>query len=261
MTTDYLAKTLLQLHAQYDVLVEYLPRVKRVQIGGNIFFRHPEQSAVLMCHLKGVKLISTLNASILLLRSGYVQEIGALCRMADDFCYEIMFFMGSKPESGPSKDQNRMLDSFFQEEFENPDDMLGSPQNRDTVPRRKINAAFGSAVKNEVNPHDAQRTLETIHKTFSGYVHGAYPHIMELYGGLPPRFHMDGMLGTPRIKEWLGQLVIYVYRSIMVTELIAMRLGAEAQVQIIRQLLVEYEVTMNCKPTETAEAMIRKIKK
>lgn len=261
MTTDYLAKTLLHLQAQYDILVEYLPRVERVQIGGNIFFRHLEHSDVLMCYLKGVKLISTLNAAIVLLRSGYVQEVGVLCRMADDFCYEIMFFMGTIPESGPSKDQIKMLDAFFKEEFENPDDMLGSPQSRDTVPRRKINAAFGSAAKNELNPHDAQSTLETIHKAFSGYVHGAYPHIMELYGGFPPRFHMDGMLGTPRIKEWQGQLVIYVYRSIMVTELIAMRLGAEAQVQMIRQLLVEYEATTNCKPSETAEAMLRKLKK
>jgi len=254
---EYLAQTLRRLQLHYDSLSSFVVVPKRVRIGGNTYFRHVEQSDVLFCYLKGVKLISTLNAGLVLLQAGYTQEIGALCRMADDFCYEILFFMGPFGPSGPSKDQIRMLEDFFKEEFENPADVLGSAQNRDTVPRRKINAAFGKLAQDQLNPHDAQGTLETVHKAFSGYVHGAYPHIMELYGGSPPRYHLDGMLGTPRIAEWQDQLVTYVYRVIMVAELTSKRLGANATEQAIRQLLVEYETTLNCKPTESAVTRIR----
>ncbi len=259
--TEYLTEALRKLNANYNSLSSFVPQPVRVQIGDFMYYRHLEQSDVLFCYLKGVKLVSTLNAALVLLRAGYTQEIGALCRMADDFIYEILFFMGPVEQTGPSKDQIKMLKDFFKEEFENPNDLLSSAQNRDMVPRRKINAAFGKLSKDQLNPHDAQGTLETVHKAFSGYVHGAYPHIMELYGGFTPRYHMTGMLGTPRIKEWQNQLITYVYRAIMVTELNAKRLGAVAIEHAIRQLLVEYETTLNCKPSESAATMLRRLKK
>lgn len=260
-TIEYLSETLRKLQVHYDVLFSYLPPPVRTRIGSNVYFRHPEKSDALLCCLKGVKLISTLNAALVLLRSGYTQEIGALCRMADDFFYEILFFTEPIQENGSSKDQLKMLEDFFKEEFENPDDLLGSAQNRDTVPRRKINAAFGKLTNDQINPHDAQITAGIVHKAFSGYVHGAYPHIMEIYGGQPPRYHMAGMLGTPRIREWENQLVTYVYRAIMVTELNSSRLGAESNERQLRQLLIEYETVLNCKSTESAAAMLQKLKK
>ena len=258
---EYLAQTLSRLQLHYYSLSSFVDTPKRVRIGGNAYFRHTEQSDGLFCYLKGVKLITTLNAGLVLLRAGYTQEIGALCRMADDFCYEILFFMGPIEPSGPSKDQVKMLEDFFKEEFENPAGLLGSAQNRDTVSRRRINAAFGRLARVQLNPHEAQGTLDTVHKAFSGYVHGAYPHIMELYGGSPSRYHMNGMLGTPRIAEWQDQLITYIYRAIMITELNAKRLGANATEQAVRQLLVEYETTLSCKPSESAATILQRLKR
>lgn len=258
---EYLSLTLKQLEAHYHQMGTALPSPIRAKIGSGIYFRHPQHSDSLLSYLKGVKLISTLNAALVLYRNGYAQEIGALCRMADDYCNEILFFVKPLGENGPSKDQVRMFEDFFREEFENPDNPLASQQNRDNVPRRKINAAFGKLVSNELNPHDAQNTLSTIHKAFSGYVHGAYPHIMEMYGGNPPRFHMTGMLGTPRIVEWESQLVTYVYRAIMTAELVSQQLMLPEVEKSVRGLLVEYETTLNCKPTEKAETMMQREKK
>lgn len=258
---DFLASILERLEMHYHEMSGAIPPPIRVKIGSGVFSRHPQQSDSLLCYLKGVKLISTLNAALVLFRHGYAQEIGALCRMADDFCYEIMFFVKPLGEGGPSKDQQRMFDDFFREEFENPDDPLGSSQERDNVPRRKINAAFGQIAKDELNPHDAQNTLSTIHKAFSGFVHGAYPQIMEMYGGNPPHFHMKGMLGTPRIVEWEDQLVTYVYRAIMTAELVCRKWELPEIEKAVRGLMVEYETTLNCKPSERAEGMIRRLKK
>jgi hypothetical protein len=258
---EYLASTLDRLETHYNEMGGSIPPPIRAKVGSRMFFRHTQQSDLLLCYLKGVKLLSTLNAALVLFRHGYAQEIGALCRMADDFFFEIMFFIQPLGENGPSKDQNRMFDDFFREEFENPDDPLGSAQDRDNIPRRKINAAFGQIAKNELNPHDAQHTISTVHKAFSGYVHGAYPHIMEMYGGNPPHFHMTGMSGTPRMQEWAEQLVTYVYREIMITELISRKLRLPESEKAIRGLLVEYETKLNCRPKERAENILRKVKK
>jgi len=261
LLTDYLSSVLKQLETHYNTMGEALPQPILEKTGSGVHFRHEQYSDSLLSYLKGIKLLSTLNAALILYQHGHAQEVGALCRMADDFCNEILFFVKPLGNAGPSRDQVRMFEDFFREEFENPENPLASSQDRNTVPRRKINAAFGQLVSNELNPHDAQNTLSTIHKAFSGYVHGAYPHIMEMYGGNPPRFHMAGMPGTPRMDEWNDQLVTYIYRAIMTAELISRKLTLPETERSIRTLLVKYETQLQCKPTEKAETIIQRQKK
>ena len=50
-----------------------------------------------------------------------------------------------------------------------------------------MRAAIAALPENPVNPHEHAQTPGAIYDAFSGYVHGAHPHIMELYGGDPPR--------------------------------------------------------------------------
>jgi hypothetical protein len=70
--------------------------------------------------------------------------------------------------------------------------------------------------------------MTTIHETYSGYIHGASPHIMELYGGIPPRFHMKGMLGTPRHEDHTDDLLDYYHRAIISFAFAAKAFGDEA---------------------------------
>jgi hypothetical protein len=232
----------------------------RVRSGSVFWFRHKGRTDSLLCFLKGVKVVSTLNGALLLLRHGYAQEVNALCRIADDLANEILFVMEQTVDGKPSKDQELFVTDFFQEEFANVDDLLGSRQKRTNIPRRKIHAAFGRIGKENLNPSDAQETVETIHQVLSGYVHGAYPQIMELYWGMPPQFHMTGMAGTPREAEATHQMITYVYRAIMVCELIARKLGVEIIRASIRDLLTEFESKLHCKPMDDAEALVRKQK-
>jgi len=258
---DYLQSVLARLEQEYSFMADAFDPPVMVTQGSASWFRYRKQSDSLLCFLKGVKLVSTLNAALVLLRHGYVQEVGALGRMADDFFNEIMFFIQTADGPAPTRDHERFFTEFFQEEFEDPDDPLGSSKNRDNVPRRKIFAAFGQLAKEHLNPSDAQNTLTTIHRTFSGYVHGAYPHIMELFGNQPSRFHMTGMLGTTRISEWRQQFVIYLYRAIMASVFVSRKLGLQNVEQNILALLVEFETKLDIRPNETAEEIIRKVKK
>lgn len=108
------------------------------EVGPHHQFRHVALTDLLACYLKDVKTVSTLCACVLLLRHGYTQEVGALCRMADDFCNEIFFLLVPQGQAGCSDDQVKFLEKFYQEEFERPDDPLRSPQKRGTVPTKKL---------------------------------------------------------------------------------------------------------------------------
>lgn len=258
---DYLTHTLKQLETIYSAMDSAAGPVMFRDIGPHRQFRHGALTESLACYLKGVRAISSLNACVLLLRAGYTQEVGALCRMVDDFCNEIFFLLVPQADGNFSEDQIKFLENFYKEEFERPEDPLGSAQKRNTVPTKKIFATFGKLAESELNPSDAQEALRTVHQAFSGYVHGAYPHIMELYGGNPPHFHVSGMLNTPRIDEWRNQLVGYVHRLIISSVFISRKMGVQELEPNIRKLLDVYEAEMKLEPTLTAKEILDNYKK
>jgi hypothetical protein len=204
------------------------PLPSRVSRGDGFAFRHGSQTDLLLSYMKAVRIASAHNASIVLMRSGFIQETYSLCRTIDEACEDIWFMSTPLGEGGqPSEDQRRFIDEFFQEEFENPGDLLSSAK-RDRVPRKKIRAALtripGAESK---NPSHELAVVRTLDQTFSGFVHGPYVHIMEMFGGNPPRFHTRGMLGTPRIGECERNHVNYLYRSLLAIELVARRADRE----------------------------------
>ncbi len=258
---EYLRGVLHRLEAIYAEMGAATGHIVCIDDGVYPRFRYEKLTDSLVCYLKGVKAISTLNGCLILLQHGYTQEIGALCRMIDDSCNEIFFLLVLQGDEGPSDDQRRFVENFFQEEFDKPGSPLASTQKRATVPVRKIHATFAKLAKNELNPSDAQELLRTTHQAFSGYIHGAYPHIMEMFGGNPPRFHMSGMLGTPRVEEWRAQLVGYVYRLIMATVFVARKLQLTHFEKPIRELLHEFEANTGNAPKTTAAHMLAAHKK
>lgn len=258
---DYLQQTLKRLEAFYGAMDKATGTVMFRDVGPYRQSRHETLTESLVCYLKGIKTISTLNACVLLLRHGHTQEIGALCRMVDDFCNEIFFLLQPQGENGFSDDQMCFIESFYQEEFDKPGDPLGSTQKRETVAVRKIHATFAKLAGCELNPSDAQQLLRTTHQAFSGYVHGAYPHIMEMFVGNPAYFHVSGMLGTPRIDEWRNQLIGYVQRLIIASVFVARKLGVTDMEPPLRAFLIEFEEATGTKPALPAAEILSDCKK
>jgi hypothetical protein len=200
------------------------PRPLRVQSRSGFVFRHAEQDDRLLSFLKAVRIASLHNAAIVLLRAGFVQETYALCRMTDEACEDIWFMATPLGEGGQaSKDQVRFHEEFFQEEFDDSEDLLSSSK-RDRVPRQRIRAAV-NRIGERPDPSTDQAVARTLFQAFSGFIHGPYVHIMQQYGGLPPRFHTRGMLGTPREDEGVKNHVHYLYRSLLAVEGVARRAG------------------------------------
>jgi hypothetical protein len=255
---SYLEHTLFELSAIFHEMVTKIQTPVVTDVGGYQAWRYQNLSDSLACFLKGVKIVSTLNASIVLLRYGYAQEIGALCRMIEDYCNEIFFLLLPQDGENFAKEQIQFLEDFFKEEFDKPSDPLMSTQKRSTVPIRKIHATFGKLAKNEINPSDAQELLRTTHQAFSGYVHGAYPHIMEMFGSAHP--HLNGMLGTPRVDAWRGQLIGFVYKALMVSVFVVKKLGLTDTETKARALLEKFEMDTGCKSAKSAAEMLKGMK-
>ncbi len=66
-------------------------------------------------------------------------------------------------------------------------------------------------------------------------MHAASPHIMDMYGGTPPAFHLNGMKNTPRHAEHRVDLWNYFYRGIITFALAGKAFGIESLFQSVRE--------------------------
>ncbi len=258
-----LENTLNRLGHFYNELEAFLPKINFNENAPYRAFRvsNDEHTDSLVCYLKGMKAVSTLNASLVLLKSGFTQEVGALCRMVDDACNEILFLIKPEGENALSNSQEQFLDSFYQEEFSDSKNLFEAHNPRHTVPSQKIHASIARTMSTSVNPSDGQAMTSVVQKTLSGYVHGAYPQIMEMYGGNPPHFHMHGMLGTPRMIEWTAQVISYTDKLIMLSILICKKFGVLGMEKLMQEFRFEFEAKFSTRSDLSPKELLEAAKK
>jgi hypothetical protein len=222
-----------------------------VQSGWGESYRHRVKNVRLALYLKCIHMISGLNACLVLLKTGHVHEIYSLCRNIDEAGEDVFFLAVPRGKGGgPSDDQTRFVKEFFQEEFQEGKPLLEANTNRDRVSRQRIRVALAQTVGVDKNPSDAIAVHRSLSQTYSGFVHGAYSHLMDLYGGFPGRFRTNGMLGTPRIWECENQLPNYIYRAMAVAAVAAMIAENIAIADRLRLLMKSFRAETGCVPED-----------
>lgn len=181
-----------------------------IEESGRMCFRYKDINSKLFQVLKCVRIVSGLRASLVLLKEGYVQEVGVLIRIIHEFIHDIEFIQEGHEKGILSKDQQQMIDLFYSAKMQSTGDLLSSMKKEPTVGRRKVYPTIARDLKPE-NPHKIQHTIKAIEEVYSGYVHGSYPHVMALYVGGPNCFYVNGMLNTSRISEWIKYLALCVH--------------------------------------------------
>src|SRR5208283_6154401 len=119
--------------------------------------------------------------------------------------------------------------------------MMTSIQKRPMIPRKKIQAYLAKVEVAVLDQNTRKEVTRTINKAYSGFVHGASPHIMDMYGGNPPLFHTNGMLGTPRMEEHSEDIWNVAYRSYLSHIAVSKALRAEKHVEILNKHLIRFE--------------------
>ena len=246
-----------------DAIVGRLPTPKFGGAPPYFSFRHEENEKTieLVIVLKSVKITSTLHACLALMIAGHVQEIMALLRIVEECGNDILFLMMPDSNGNNTDKQEEYLKSFFAEEFTDPGQVLTSHQSRSSVPFKKINAANAKTLGQATNESDAAKMGEITFKTLSGYVHAAYPQIMEMFGGPEMKFHMRGMLNTPRMGETLVQLVNYVDRMNINLVLVCRRLAFTDLEAVAAKNNQFFETQFNTRSQISPKQMLAELKK
>lgn len=217
-----------------------VPSPKLVPIGGHLAFRYTEKTILQAIVQKLARLISGLRTALLLLTHGFLQEHGALQRMIDEFREDVTF-LSLGVIYGDTDLHTRYLEAFYQEEFDKSGDPVNSSQERPMIPRKKIQAYIAQCEAAAMETTQSILSSRTMSKAYSGFVHGASPHIMEMYGGSPIKFHVPGMLGTPRIKEHERDMWNYFYRGILAFWFAAKAFGDRDLSESIRKYCDHFE--------------------
>lgn len=220
--------TLRVMKATFEVLEKRVPKPQRKPFKDRFVFRYIEQSAHQAMIQKLARVVSGLHAAQILLEHGFVQEQAALQRTLGEFQEDIIFLVYGLTIDKLTDLHQQYLAAFYEEEFDSPEDPIGSTQKRPIVSRKKIQAYIARLEEKALDPSSGVALSRTLSKTYSGFIHGASPHIMDMYVGNPPRFHVSGMLGTFRLELHRVDLWNYFYRGILAFAFAAKAFGDEA---------------------------------
>lgn len=219
-------------------LAKRVPQPQDVPYKDGFVFRHVEKTVHQALVQKLARLVSTLHAARLLMKNGFVQEQAALQRVLDELQEDVTFLSFGVIFNKRTLLHDDYLAAFFEEEFD-AESTIDSPQKRSLIPRKKIRAWIAS-MEGGLDQSRAVKATRTISKAYSGYVHAASPHIMDMYGGNPPVFHLHGMLGTPRHVEHRADLWNYFYRAIITFGFAAKAFGEDGLFATIRDFADEF---------------------
>lgn len=233
-------QTLCNMESTLADLAKRVPAPQRVPIADSFAFRYVEKSIHQAIVQKLARVISGLHAARILLENGFIQEQAALQRMLDEFQEDVTFLAYAVIFNDMTNQHHKYLNAFYEEEFDNPEDPVSSTQKRPMVSRDKIRAYIARIEGSGLDPSRGIAVTRTISKAYSGYVHGASPQIMEMYGGHPPRFHVSGMRGTPLFVDHQKDLWNYFYRGICAFGFAAKAFRDDALFDVIRQYCDEF---------------------
>jgi hypothetical protein len=221
-----------------------LPKPVRVRQGRGWAYRFEDRDVHHAVVLKLALVQSTLRAALTLLRSGHVMEQAMLQRIVDEANEDILFLVYAVTNDTITPLHQRYLAAFWAEEFSDFDNPTSSHQSRDMVPRKKIRAYLARLEGKDLDASRAAQVTKVISKVYSGFVHGASPHIMEIYGGAPPHFHTRGMSGTPKITEYEQDLWNYMYRGLLSHIFAAKMFGSQKHVDALVKDKLRFESAM-----------------
>jgi hypothetical protein len=210
-------------------LEEVVPPPREVPYRDGWTYRFVERLPQQAILAKLSRVASGIRAERALLGAGCFQEASALQRILDELDSDIMFLSGPLIFGTKEPAHDEYLADFFQEEFDEGKTALESEQKRRRVPRRKIrayNARMFMGAKDEV--HHTSAVLETIDNAYSGFIHAAAVHALDSYGGDPPHFHIEGLMGTSRLDDCWADFRNYLHRGLLAGATAAKALGEEA---------------------------------
>ena len=106
-----------------------------------------------------------------------------------------------RPLVAVSRRRSAFVQNYFADFTRNSSADFKRAQVRQGVVHRRLGATLDNISQQAGDAGQrapAERMYSNVYLSYSNYVHAKNPEIMDLYGGVPGRFHLDGMRGTPK---------------------------------------------------------------
>lgn len=208
-------EVLADLEVALSEITQLIGRAEKAPKAEGFVYRFTTRRLSEAVSMKLALLLSTLHAAVSLHRNGHYLQQAMLQRVIGELDEDILFLCYGLMTRELTDLHKRYLDAFWAEEFEDVSDPVGSHSSRPTIPRKKIRAYLSRIQPESSDPSTTSKIYKVLSKGYSGFVHGAAPHIMEMYGGDPPAFHTRSLSDTPREPEYRRDLGNYVYRGLL----------------------------------------------
>lgn len=205
---------------------------------GNWILRLPQRDAQHAILLKLAMVLSGMNAAFVLLHNGHILEQAAIQRMIDEANEDILFLVLGVNNDDWTDLHKRYLDSFWAEEFDDFSHVVESHKSRDQVRRKKIHAYNARHLE---DPSRSGKLSDVIHKLYSGFVHGAAAHIMEIYDPDTGGFAVRGMSGTPKVYDHAYDIWNVVYRTGLSFLFASRAYGSDRHEQLVTKHLKAFQ--------------------
>lgn len=242
---QFFKPTIEVLERGFRLLERRVPPPIRKAWNGGFVFRYAERTVHQAIVQKLARTISGLHAVELLLAHGLFQEQGIVQRALDEIGTDIVFLSLGVINSELTQRHKEYLDYFYAEEFNDPSDIMGSHSSRGMVSREKINSYINRALGSNASRANIANRLIT--KAYSGFVHAASPHIMDMYGGIPPRFDVSGESRSLRSGVHADDALNYFLRALFSMAFAAKAFGDEQLFSEINAKAGEIELVMKAR--------------
>jgi hypothetical protein len=189
-------------------------------------------------------MLSGLHAIEALLERGLFQEQGMVQRAVAEIDEDVWFLSIAVIHKDITERHSQFLDYFYAEEFADPSDLVGSHESRGMLRREKIREYIqrkGLSGKDAARAKAIDRVLT---KAYSGFVHAASPHIMDMYGGVSPRADVSGAFKQFRYASQQRDAMNYFYRGVLTVALAAQAFQDDQLYDLMRKLASGLEIEM-----------------
>ncbi|MCB9772234.1 MAG: hypothetical protein H6754_06750 [Candidatus Omnitrophica bacterium] len=171
----------------------------------NAGFRYKNPTLEHFQMLMAVKIVSTLHASVCLLKEGHCQEAGVLVRVITELTAKILCAEEAYENKDLGTMRTKLEKEYFQHDITCEEDLFNNQ--KWWVSMDSIHSAYAkSIVKNTKakDSHGFMKMAKAVYDIYTGYVHGFYSSIMETYEGRTERFSMNNLKDTIRQAEMVG---------------------------------------------------------
>jgi hypothetical protein len=242
-TSRLFALALAEIERGFRLLEKRVPPPVRIDQKDSFIFRYREQTIHQAVVQKLARLVSGLHALTVLHHHGLFQEQGLVQRAVDELQEDITFLSIAIIRDDMTDRHKKYLEYFYAEEWDDPSDVVGSHKSRGMVSRDKIRAYVNSTL--DADQSRANVTGKVITKAYSGFVHAASPHIMDMVWGEPPRFDVCGETAQLATRGYDRDALNYFYRALISTAVAAIAFGEHKLVSELEACKGALEKEMN----------------